>query len=61
MTIHPERPCTCEAQPVLVEVLGWGDVGLYLWCPACRASWHRWPEGHYYRRMAERYAAEVAA
>lgn len=60
MTLADAKPCACPATPHLVEVLGVGDVALWIACPTCKAAWHRWPEGHYYRRMAARCAAEVA-
>lgn len=56
MTYPDEKPCACpEDRAGYVEILGVGDVALYRRCFACGAKWHRWPEGHYYRTLAERY------
>lgn len=55
--IPNEKPCACTEGAVLVEVLGLYDGGLFYECFACRAAWHRWPEGDYRHAQAERHLA----
>lgn len=38
-----------------VEVRGVYDGVLFWQCPDCAGRWHRWPEQHPYRELAERY------
>lgn len=39
-----------------IEIRGAYDGILFWQCPSCEERWHRWPEGHYLRKVAEKYA-----
>lgn len=41
-----------------VEVLGAWDGVLFWRCPDCEGEWHRFPEGHGLRAIAERHIAK---
>ena len=43
------------SRKILVEVPEIYDGGLYWECPDCAGRWHRWPEGHHLRKVAEQY------
>lgn len=40
---------------ISVEVPKVYDGGLYVQCPDCEGTWHRWPEGHPLRAKAKTY------
>lgn len=40
---------------ILVQIQGIYDGGLYYQCPDCGGQWHRFPEGHRLRAIAEKF------
>jgi hypothetical protein len=38
-----------------VQITGVYDGILHWMCPFCDGKWHRWPEGHWLRKAAEKY------
>lgn len=38
-----------------VEIPGLYDGTLFWQCPFCEGRWHKFPEGHHYRKRAEPY------
>ena len=55
--IPTEKPCACPSRITAVEVLGVYDGALYFECLACRAVWHRFPEGDWRHSRAETHLA----
>lgn len=37
-----KSPCCDKRHPILVEVAGVYDGGLFYMCDNCKAMWHRW-------------------
>ena len=47
--------CCRTPRPVLVEIQGVYDGGLFYECATCQTRWHRFPEGHWLHARAARY------
>ncbi len=53
----PDRPGEFYSRTIMVEVQGVYDGGLYLLCPDCGGTWHRWPEGDWRHERAKAYVS----
>ncbi len=47
--------CDTLELPVMVEIWGVYDGGLFFVCNACSHAFHRWPEGHRLHMKAQIY------